>query len=78
MSPEWREVRIQGRFGWKARPLTLDDFDSNLVSMANRLDGDRWLDAGEWNCWAANSIRSATDSIWMKANDASFICVSEW
>jgi len=29
----WRETRIQGRLGWKARPLAREDLDSNLVSM---------------------------------------------
>ena len=33
MTPLWREAAIHGLTGWKAKPLTRADLDSNLVSM---------------------------------------------
>ena len=46
---ECSETRIQGRLGWKARPLAREDLDSNLVSMgaveAMVVEGERAVGA---------------------------------
>ena len=35
MTPLCSEAQIHGRTGWKAKPLTRADLDSNLVSMVS-------------------------------------------
>ena len=45
ITPLCKEAQTQGRFGWKANPLTRADFDSNFVNIMRLLEifTLRWL-----------------------------------